>query len=340
MSQYVDVLASGAVLLGDQVVCDGFVYEHPYRVQTHIHDDHMDGFDSSKGFQTILMSKPTKDLLVAEFNADLDIRQNIHALRYDHAIDLEGVSVSLSSSGHMLGAAQVVVETSSGQRLGYSGDFQWPLDEVIKVDQLVVDSTYGSPKNRRAFSQEAVEEMLLELVIRELKRGPVHIRASRGTVQRALQVLSGNVPTPLLGSQRLIRNVEVFRDHGYAIDPVVDIGSPEGRAALDQGHFVRLYTKGDKFPVDPPEGMTLHLSAYMTDPEEPLLQFSERSCRLAMSNHADFEGTIEYVRATGARFVVTDNTRGGHGIELAQALSYVGIEARASSNAPTRSWGA
>jgi putative mRNA 3-end processing factor len=335
----IDVLGSGAVVLGNRVVCDGFVFEHPFRVQTHIHDDHMDDFDSSKGFQNILLSSPTRDLLVAEFNADLPYRQNILELTYDRPYAFEDMSVTFSPNEHMLGSVQVVVEDGSS-RLGYSGDFQWPIEHPIQVDELVVDSTYGSPDNCRHYSQEHVEEQLLAIVLATLKHDCVHVKAHRGTVQRAVQVLAGIVPMPVLASARLLREIEVFRRYGYAIDPILDAGSPEGRGAVEEGRYVRLYSKGDRFPVDQPSGLTISLSAYMTNPDDPWLWFSERSCRLAMSNHADFNGTIDYVRATGARRVVTDNTRGGHGVELANALAALGIDAQPSTNHWTRDWGA
>ena len=62
----VDVFASGAVCLDSDVVCDGFGAEHPYRIQTHIHDDHMGDFNRSKGSQDIFLSPETYALLVAE----------------------------------------------------------------------------------------------------------------------------------------------------------------------------------------------------------------------------------------------------------------------------------
>ena len=78
----------------------------------------------------------------------------------------------------------------------------------------------------------------------------------------------------------------------------------------------------------------------MTDPRDPVLEFSEHAYRVALSAHADFEGTLEYVRANGATEVVTDNSRGGHGVELAIALkARLGIEARPSSQAVSRCWG-
>ena len=50
MNYPIDVaMPSGAVLLGPNVVCDGFIREAAARVQTHVHLDHMDGFETSKG---------------------------------------------------------------------------------------------------------------------------------------------------------------------------------------------------------------------------------------------------------------------------------------------------
>lgn len=67
--------------------------------------------------------------------------------------------------------------------------------------------------------------------------------------------------------------------------------------------------------------------------------FSERGYSVALSNHADFEGTLEYIIATGAKRVVTDNTR-GNGVELALAIQKrLGIEAKPSSNLDSREWG-
>src|SRR3970040_1419748 len=82
-----DVSPSGAIVLGPNVVCDGFVQSAPIRIQTHIHDDHMDGFASSKGFQTILMSEATRELLIAEFDAELAVRSNLRAVPVREALN-------------------------------------------------------------------------------------------------------------------------------------------------------------------------------------------------------------------------------------------------------------
>ncbi len=58
--------------------------------------------------------------------------------------------------------------------LGYSGDFGWPMDEAIQVDQLVLDSTNGSVRQTRRYSEEEADEALVELV-RESDLTPIAI---------------------------------------------------------------------------------------------------------------------------------------------------------------------
>jgi len=335
----VDVVSSGAVLLGPSVVCDGFQYGHPVRVQTHVHDDHMADFERSKGFQDLYMSEATRGLLIAEFNADLDVRTNILSLPHGRCADCPGGQLTLLSSGHMLGAVQVCLEERSGRRIGYSGDFHWPITEVMKVDELVVDSTYGSEDSIRRYSQEEAETRFLQLVLAKLKVGSVHIRAHRGTVQRALQILSGQVNAPILGSGRLCQEVKVYQGFGCAVGELTLITCAEGEEALKGRRYIRLYSKGDRDLVDLNEGTKIVLSAFMNKTNDPVIEYTERGYSVALSNHADFNGTIEYVAATGAKVVVTDNSR-GRGVELAYALrNRLGVDARPSSNLESREWG-
>jgi len=332
----VDVFDNGTVRLGSKTVCDGYAGGYPFRVQTHIHDDHMGEFDKSKGFQDLFMSPETRALLIAEQNADLTYRDNLIPIRrgVEYALD-DGSSLTLLPSGHMLGSCQVALELPDGVRCGYSGDFSWPLDQVMQVDELVVDSTYGSPASVRRYTQNEAESCLLEIVCQRLRHGSVHVKAYRGTVERVLHVLAGNVDVPILASGRLIREVEVYQSHGFAVGALEALDSEAARLALRERSYVRLYSKGDRFGNELVEGTTVACSAYMVGTDHPLLKFSERAYRVALSNHADFEGTLAYVKATGAGTVVTDNTR-NHGIDLAIAINahLEGVHAQPSTNPP------
>jgi len=336
----IDVLESGAVVLGTEIVCDGFLSDRRVRIQSHIHDDHMGGFDTSKGFQDLYMSEETHNLLLVEFNADLLVRDNLHPLPYNRSTRAESSYFRLLPSGHMPGAVQIEVQLNSGMRVGYSGDFQWPLDEPMEVDALVVDSTYGSPQSIREYTQAEAETRFLELVFAKLKEGSIHIKAHRGTIQRAVQLLGGEIDATVICSSRLASEISVYQRFGSSVGSVVLIGSDLASSAVADHRYVRLYCKGDKSPDQLPEGTMITLSAYMARRDDPVLEYSDRAYRVALSNHADFLGTLDYVRATGAKYVVADNTR-GHGVELAQAIrERLNIDARPSTNSSSHEWGA
>ena len=141
----------------------------------------MADFERSKGIQDLLLTPETFALLVAERNADLEYRTNLHRVDRGTTRNLgDGSRLTLLPSDHMLGACQVALELESGLRIGYSGDFSWPLDSVIEVDELVVDSTYGSPESIRQYTQDEAEQCLIGLVCERLRHGSVHVNAYRG----------------------------------------------------------------------------------------------------------------------------------------------------------------
>jgi len=331
------VTGDGTIILGEAVTCDGFHYDIPIRIQSHCHKDHMDEFSRSKGLQTILMTEPTRDLLIAEYDADIPYRENIIAVPMNNQIDLMDLEIKLLDNGHMLGSSQIEVKLSDGYRCGYSGDFDWPLQEVIQVDSLVVDSTYGSPDSIRRFSQDEANEKLLDLVIRKAKSGPVYIKAHRGTLQRAITILNGEIKHPITSSQSLYNEMEVYLRYGYNLSEVISVNTEDGKKAHIDGNYIHLCRAHEKNPSD---STSIILSAYMSRMEEALVQYSDNAFAVALSNHADFTGTLEYISATGAEFVITDNTRGGKAIELAQAIKReLGIKAEPSIVTHKNEWG-
>ena len=116
------------------------------------------------------------------------------------------------------------------------------------------------------------------------------------------------------------------------------LDSGVGLAQLNEGSYIRLCSKGDSFGHELIEGTSAMCSAYMANTDHPLLKFSVRAYQVALTNHAAFEGTLAYVEVTGAKRVVTDNTR-SHGVNLAIAINsrLPGIGAESSTNGPVQS---
>ncbi|MFC1861735.1 hypothetical protein ACFLX6_00355 [Chloroflexota bacterium] len=341
----IDVSYHGAIKLGEDVVCDGFVDGYKYRVQTHIHSDHMVHFNKSKGFQTILMSEPTKALIELQ-HYDVRRRENVLSLSMKevfHDSDT-GLDIVTKSSTHMLGALQVAVTTKEGESFGYSGDFSWPLEDVINVKKLVVDSTYGSPDSVRKYSQEDANLFFREKISERINNGPIIIKASRGTLHRALELLDGLVNCPVITSKKKIADASVFEKYGYCFCPLLELENLEVRQLRREGPYIELYYIGEQVPYARDDVTTINLTASWVHGKEPYVELSDSSYQVAITDHADFNETLEYIKATGAKTVLTDGTRDGTGgnkaVQLAEAITNrLGITATPAQPEVSREWG-
>ncbi|MFF4197866.1 hypothetical protein [Nonomuraea sp. NPDC001831] len=315
------VNADGAILLGERVVVDGHIRRCAVRVQTHVHYDHMSRFTSSKGVHDLVMHPATRDLLLLEGHPDLAWRDNVYSPQYNEVLRLQGISIELLNAGHMMGSAQVAVEYVDGYRVGYSGDFSWPLPKVIQVDELVVDAAYGSAASVRRFSQEDAEAEFLQLISDLLVRGPVTIKAHSGTLHRAAVLLYGAIRHPLIATKRVADELEVYCRYG-AVANVQD-NIPGTRS------YVRLLGRRDPLTrYADPGGATVVLTGFRMR-SEPVLRVSENSYTVCLSDHADFDETLQYVEQTGAKRVRVDNARHGNGVELALGIAErLNIESR------------
>ena len=117
----VDVLGSEAVLLGNDVTCDGFHRDRRIRIQTHAHEDHLKEFATSKA-GVVVLTKPTLKLLEYK-HRDLPYRPSVHALEYGEVIVLHENRIELYPSNHILGAAQAKVTTPDKLIIGSPAQF-------------------------------------------------------------------------------------------------------------------------------------------------------------------------------------------------------------------------
>jgi hypothetical protein len=292
------------------------------------------------------MSEATKRLLDKQ-HPDLSSRSNVHALKYGETWQFGPDSqVRILSSDHMLGAGQVEVTLSSGQKLGYSGDFCWPLDDVIQVDELVVDATYGNPDSERNYSQEDAQEAFASLVRDRLRLGPVHLMADGGIAERGMHVVclaEIALGIPIIVGKKLEWSIQVHGEYGLEMPPVIVEGTPDALDAMADDSYIRVIGLHSRAYNDALYGGTsIKLTKYRAI-EDPVEETSDGQFTVGLCSHADFSGTLAYVKATGASKVVTDNVR-GHRNERAETLARIirtqlGISARMSSDTQSREWG-
>ena len=320
MAERAGVTKSGAVLLGDSVACDAFDASRPLRVVTHAHADHLYGLRSSlKNCEKVLMTKATRDL-TETLNGTLNLKDSaaVKTLEYGKVLKYKGEKISFIKANHILGAAQVLVEDQGGIRIVWTGDFRLDGTEVVDCDVLVVEATYGSPSCRRNFDVD-VRELLVSMIEKRLRGGAVYVFGYHGKLQEVMQILrDADVAVPFVMPERVFDVTKVCEKHGMRLGCLSLSTDSEGRELLD-GNLpcVAFYHMNQRQHVGL-RNARICVSGW--EFRSPCRQIGDREHLVALSDHSDFDGLIEYVKRSKAKQVITDNYR-SNGDALAREIS-------------------
>jgi len=314
------VTQNGAVLLGNSVACDAFDITRPLRVVTHAHSDHLVGLQRSlRNCEKVLMTAATRDLSEI-INGSLALTDGpVETLDYGEAIQYGDESVTLVKADHILGAAQVLVEDASGGRVAYTGDFRLDGTPVLECDVLVVEATYGNPVCRRPFETD-VRELLVSMVEKNLRNGAVYVFGFHGKLQEVMQILhSADVSVPFVMPERVFHVSKVCEHHGMRLGCLTLSTAKEGRELLD-GNLpcVAFYHMNSRGNVGL-DSSRICVSGW--EFHSPCRRISNKEHLIALSDHSDFDGLIEYVRRAKPKHVVTDNYRMSYGETLAREIT-------------------
>ena len=319
MSVKACITERGAVLLGKSVACDAFDDSKPLRVVTHAHADHMIGLQQSlRTCEKVLMTKATKDLIDVMKSPLFLMGGYVEPLDYKKTIHYGEVSITLFPADHILGACQVLVEDAEGTRIVYTGDFRIDGTPVLEADILVMEATYGSPSCRRPFDKE-VKELLISLVGEGLKRGVVYVFGYHGKLQEVMQILhEAGLRVPFVVPERVFQISKICERHGMRIGRLLRLDEKEAREMLERNQpIVAFYHMGSRSRVG--RGcFRIYVSGWEFD--VPCREIGEKEYVIALSDHSDFDGLMEYVRRSKPKLVVTDNFRIGYAETLARHI--------------------
>lgn len=339
--------SDGCISMGPNVTCDGFISDAVIRIQTHVHSDHMTDFDKSKGVQRkIISSQATVDLLIAELNADLPYRlgNQIICLPTDGSEhEVEKVKIGLFPSGHMLGSVMAMVEQLDGKRVLYTSDFNWPIPLIPQnIDVMIVDSTYGDPAQVRNYNETTVRNKLVELIRELIITDSLIITGYRGRLQYAIEMIAEHVRLPFVLSPSAYKEEPVYRKYNRSNISPIRFGSNEFSMLVGNGEkFVGFVDLRDQGMVNSDMGCAkILLSSFMVPRQEPILHHPNiKLTRIALTDHADFNGTISLINAIRPRQVIACGNNQGHAIALASYVSSVlGITSRADQEAKPLEW--
>lgn len=314
------VTNKGAVLLGDYVACDAHDKTRPLRVVTHAHADHLGGIRTSlKSCEKVLMTKATRDLSEILYETLKPKLKLVETLEYNKPLSYGEEKITFIKADHILGAAQVLVEDAKGTRIAYTGDFRIDDTPVVECDLLVVEATYGSPSCRRSFNVD-VRQLLVSMIEKQLRHGTVYVFGYHGKLQEVMQILTkAHVSVPFVMPEHVYEISKVCENYGMQLGGCLTRSSDkEGHELLDGNlpcvAFYHMNSRGQvglRNPRIMVSGWEFH---------SPCRQIGLREHLVALSDHSDFDGLIEYVRRSKAKIVITDNYRVSHGEVLAKEI--------------------
>jgi len=286
----------------------------PLGVVSHAHSDHAGWHDQTIATpETIALMRVRRPPPVGVI---------IHELAYWKPFQTSHSRITLIPAGHILGSAQVLVETNEG-RLLYTGDFKrresLTCEQAIsvKAETLIMECTFG--RARYAFPPlEHVHKEIIEFCARALKAGeiPVLLAYSLGKSQELLAILAQAGIEPVV-HESIARMSGVYEHYGVNLGSyaVWDGTNHKGRVMIIPPNARRSLEQLNNSTRAIVSGWALDSSArYRYGCDEAF----------ALSDHPDHGELIEHVEEVGARQVFTVH---GFTEEFARDLRYLGIDA-------------
>lgn len=288
----------------------------PLSFVSHAHGDHIGRHERAIG------TAATLELMARRLPG---ARTEKQVVPYGVPVEQGPLTLELFPAGHILGSAQIRI-THRGHRTVYTGDFNnqpsrtaEPL-EVAECDTLIIESTFGEPKYRFPAKSE-VEEQMVAFAAATLDEGktPVFLAYALGKAQEAARIL-GDHGFRVRVHPDAWRLCEVYQAHGVRFPNVAELVQQPREGDV----LVAPPTKRKRELLGPRSRMrTCFLSGWAMIGGAHLRGSADHF--LPLSDHADFDGLLAYVEATGASRVLTTH---GSAEALARELRNRGVDAR------------
>jgi len=267
---------------------------------THGHSDH--AYFGHKYYLCHTDTKPILQLRLGE--------NNYQTLQWNEPIYFNSVKVSLHPAGHIIGSSQIRVECN-GEVWVVSGDYKIEDDglsgkfEPVKCNTFITESTFGLPIYKWKPQQE-IYDNIINWINKNKENGKASmlLAYSLGKAQRVLQAIKETTQT-IYAHGAIFNMQQMLIDAGWNIAKVVRV-TPETPKELLRGAVV----------IAPPsaDGTTWmkKFTPYSVGVCSGWMQVRGNARRrnvdagFALSDHADWDGLLQTVRATGAeRIYVT-----------------------------------
>ena len=277
-----------------------------FAVTTHAHSDH-----ARAGSRCYLAAETGRGVLQERLGAEA----RIETLPYGASITRNGVAISLHPAGHILGSAQVRVEYR-GEVWVVSGDYKTQAEptcaafEPVRCHTFITESTFGLPIYRWRPQAEifgAIDAWWRGNQAAE--RTSVLFAYSLGKAQRVLAGVDASIG-PIFVHGAVAKLLPHYAAAGVALPRVENVDVETVRAASGRGLVVApASVDGTPWLRRFGDVSKAFASGWMMLRGARRRQALDRG--FVLSDHADWDGLIASIRATGAeRVLVTHGSTG------------------------------
>ena len=287
-------------------------------VITHAHSDH-----AKWGSKYYLSHHHTRPLLQLRLGD-----HNYESIGWNEPVHMNGVTITLFPAGHIIGSSQVRVEYQ-GDVWVFSGDYKTENDglstsfEPVRCNSFISECTFGLPIYKWK-SQEDIFTDIKSWIAKnqEEKKTSVFIAYSLGKAQRILQPLA-ETGLPIFAHGAVYNVHQALVNSGWAL-PVVKRITPDTNKEELKGAIVIAPSSAESTP------WMKRFQPYAVGICSGWMQVRGNARRknadagFALSDHADWDGLLRSVKATGAEKVYAT-----HGFQSAfsRYLNENGIQA-------------
>jgi putative mRNA 3-end processing factor len=263
---------------------------------THAHSDH-----ARAGHGAVLATQETLDLMRLRYGENF--AGSTQAIGYGESLTVGGVTVSFHPAGHVLGSAQIAVQ-ANGLRIVASGDYKNVPDptcapfELVPCDVFITEATFALPVFRHGDPKAEVAKLLHSVTLFP-ERAHLVGAYSLGKAQRVIALIRQagyHAPIYLHGAMEKITGY--YAHHGIALGELQLVRGASKASLAGTITLCPPSALNDLWARRFPDPVAAFASGWMRVRARARQQGV--ALPLVISDHADWDGLIATIAATGA----------------------------------------
>ena len=308
------------IVIGNSIVCDGYVSGKTIAVFTHFHDDHTWNFRRAlANCHHVLLTEPT--YLALQATQGIPERGNIERLPYNRPFfTATGEIIELINANHVPGSCQVLVTMDeTDKKILYSGDFSFPDMSTPKANVLVLDGTHGIPIYNFNTDKPSILRRIFDEVYKQIDNNQsVEILANRGTMQDIMAQLEKTVDdkfieddVPFLAEKTdvdLTNAIKYTYDEDFR-DIEISNNNRLNELYSEKKPYVRFARPGSGSMQQ--DRCTVIQADVNSRFKEKGAFWTDKNGKIyaCLAAHADYDNILKYVELVGPERVIVDGTR-------------------------------